>query len=280
MTARQQLAVFYMRTRLKMLASFSKKKAAEKAFEIFCTPMRRSGKPQAPLFEQAEQLSLPVDGVTIHCYRWNKGGKKKILLLHGFESSSKNFERYIEPLTAKQYEVLAFDAPAHGQSGGRQITLPGYIAVIRAVYAAFGPLQGFMAHSFGGLAVAHFLETIPHDAGTTVALIAPATETTTAIGDFFRFLHLRDTVRKEFDALIYLKSGLPPAHFSIPRALEHIRATVLWVHDKEDDITPIRDVQPAIEKHYPNVRFIITEGLGHRRIYREDAVVKAVTEFL
>ena len=39
-------------------------------------------------------------------------------------------------------------------------------------------------------------------------------------------------------------------------------------------------VQPIISKNNPQLRFLITDGFGHRRIYREESVVKAVTEFL
>jgi hypothetical protein len=31
---------------------------------------------------------------------------------------------------------------------------------------------------------------------------------------------------------------------------------------------------------YPNINFLITEGLGHRRIYRDSNIAKAVIDFL
>jgi len=39
-------------------------------------------------------------------------------------------------------------------------------------------------------------------------------------------------------------------------------------------------VRPVMEKQYPNIRFMITEGLGHRNIYRDTKVNHAVTDFL
>ncbi len=160
-----------------------------------------------------------------------------MLILHGFESSVKNFDAYVAGLVEKNYEVIAFDAPAHGVSGGKEITLPLYIEMISAIHFMFGPIQSFMAHSFGGLALAHFMEKIPN-ADCKMALIAPATETKTAIDTFFRFLQLGESVRTEFEKIIEAKSGVASAWFSIPRALENIKAGVLWVHDKNDDVTP------------------------------------------
>jgi pimeloyl-ACP methyl ester carboxylesterase len=276
----QKIAINYIRAKLNLLAVLSKKKAAQKAFDLFCTPLKKTKKELPSVFNKAEKLSVEVVGNNVRGFRWNKGGIKKILILHGFESSSKNFEAYINPLIDKDYEVLAFDAPAHGVSGGKQITLPLYIETIRTVCLKWGPVQSFMAHSFGGLALTHFMETIPHDANTRLALIAPATETKTAIDTFFRFLQLGNDVRKEFEKIILKKSGIRPEFFSIPRALEHLKASILWVHDQYDDVTPLKDVEPVMEKHYPNVQFLITSGLGHRKIYRDSQVIDAVTEFL
>ncbi len=275
----QKLAVNYVRARLNLLAVVSKKKAAEKAFRLFCTPFYRSKKHPPPVFDKAEKMIINVKGNTVRGFRWNKGGTKRILILHGFESSVKNFDAYVRGLIKKNYEVLAFDAPAHGVSGGRQITLPLYIDTIAAIHFETGTIQGFMAHSFGGLALAHFMEKIPN-AATRMVLIAPATETKTAIDSFFRFLQLNEAVRSEFEKLIEVKSGVPSGYFSIPRAMEHIQAKVLWVHDKDDDITPLKDVTPVMEKNYPNVSFFITEGLGHKKIYRDNRVVQEVVNFL
>jgi pimeloyl-ACP methyl ester carboxylesterase len=186
----QKIAINYIRAKLNLLAVLSKKNAAKKAFRLFCTPFKKAGKQLPAIFDTAEKLQVQVHGITVRGFRWNKGGIKRVLLLHGFESSSKNFEAYINPLIDKNYEVLAFDAPAHGVSGGTQITLPVYIDTIRTIYFEVGTIQSFMAHSFGGLAVTHFIEKIPHDMNTRLALIAPATETTTAIDTFFRFLQL------------------------------------------------------------------------------------------
>ena len=276
----QKLAVNYLRARLNLLAVISKKKAAKKAFEIFCTPYYKSKKEAPAIFKEAVPLSVKVKGNTVRGFRWNKGGVKRALILHGFESSSKNFDVYISELVKKNYEVLAFDAPAHGISGGKYITLPLYIEMIHVIHFQFGIIQSFMGHSFGGLAAVHFIEKIPHDATTKLALIAPATEATTAISTFFRFLQLGEGVRAGFEKILQEKSGVEAAYFSIPRALHHINASVLWVHDKDDDITPLKDVEPVMKEQYPNLSFLLTEGLGHKKIYRDGRVIQTVVDFL
>ncbi|HET9056817.1 MAG TPA: alpha/beta hydrolase [Chitinophagaceae bacterium] len=279
----QKLAIRYLRIKLTLLSFLSKRKSAEKALEIFCTPLNKSKKKTTRVFENAEKLRFQMDNYTITGFRWNheaEQNKKRVLLLHGFESTVKNFEGYINPLIEKNYEVLAFDAPAHGESSGKQITLPLYIKTIKTIYEKFGPVQSFISHSFGGLAVTHFMENINHNSDTRIVLIAPATETTTAINSFFEFLRLGDKVKIEFNKLIEEKSGLKPSHFSIRRAVAHLHAKILWIHDEDDDITPLSDVLKIKENKHPNIIFHFTKGLGHRKIYRDSEIIKKIIGFL
>ena len=276
----QKLAVNYLRARLNLTAVLSRQQAAEKAFDIFCTPFYKSKTAAPAIFEKGQPIEFRVHNTVVRGHKWNQGGSKRILILHGFESSAKNFDAYVRVLTAKNYEVLAFDAPAHGRSDGKRITLPDYIHMIEAIYYQFGGLQGMIAHSFGGLAAAHALELLPDNENISLALVAPATETTTAIDTLFRFLQLGKAVRTSFNQIVLEKSGYPPEHFSIGRAIQHIKGPVLWVHDENDEITPLGDVAPVMDAHYSNVSFFITQGLGHRKIYRDDRVVRAVAEFL
>lgn len=276
----QRLAFSYFRTKFKLLSTISKKKAAKKAFELFCTPLRRNIKLLPKIFEQAESLQFKLDGSFIQGWRWNHPAERKLLILHGYESSVTNFDKYIKPFIKKRYEVLAFDAPAHGRSGGKKITAPLFKKMIQEIHKKYGPVQSYMAHSFGGLAVSLALEEISHTSDYRLALIAPATETTTAVDSFFKFLKLDTAVRIEFEKVIIKKAGVSSDWYSIRRAMKHIRAKVLWIQDEEDDITPMSDVLKVKEENYPNIEFVITKGLGHRRIYRDNKVVKSIVDFL
>lgn len=280
----QRIALGYLRTKFKLLTAVSKKKAAERAFALFCTPQSRNRKQIPPVFEKAEPLSFDLHGTTIRGWRVNHDpadkNRRRALILHGFESSVTNFDRYVRPLVKKGYEVLAFDAPAHGRSGGKQINAPVYKQFILAVNARYGPIRSFMAHSFGGLALALALEDISHDEDFRAAFIAPATETSSAITGFFQFLHLDPAIRPEFEKLIVKRSGVSSDWFSIRRALRHIKAKILWLHDEEDMVTPFADAEKVANENHPNLQFVATKGLGHRRIYRDNKVSKAVIDFL
>jgi predicted alpha/beta hydrolase family esterase len=275
----QKVAIGYLRAKLNLIGVVSKKKAAQEAMIIFSTPFRKVKKAVPAIFEKCELIGFRLHGKKIIGYRWNHPSPKKLLVLHGFESSAFNFERYIKPLIKIGYEVIAVDAPAHGKSEGKTINLLDYIETIEETEKRYGPFDAALAHSFGGIAISMYLEKSKRKDKMKLVLIAPATETVTAIDSFFRFLQLNDGIRTEFNKLIHHRTGHWPSHFSIKRVAAQLPAEILWVHDEDDDMTPLSDTEPVQKANYPHIRFMITKGLGHRRIYRDTEVSRIILNF-
>jgi len=273
-------ALTYARVKFKILSILSPRKAAAEAFTLFCTP-EKSNSRKPPVFKTAIHLDENINGIPLKGYQWNKGKQVKVLILHGYSSRAYKFHRYIHPLVKKGYEVLAFDVQAHGGSGGKTVNAAEYRDMIGMILQKYGPVNRFIAHSFGGLAVCLALENIPHDENTKVVLIAPATETSTAIDLAFRILRIKNKkVRKYFDDIILKLSGLPTEWFSVNRAVKNMKASVLWIHDRDDTVTPYSDAEKVKEQNLPNVKFVTTVGLGHRHIYRDVSVKRMVFDFL
>ncbi|HVF81001.1 MAG TPA: alpha/beta hydrolase [Flavisolibacter sp.] len=280
MTLVQRLGLKFIRTKLAVLSRVSKKSAAKKAFELFITPQSRVRQILPPAFQKAEKLNFLFEGITIHGYRFNHPSEKKVVILHGFESSIINFDKYIAPLQDKGYEILGFDAPGHGASGGKTINAINYKNFIHHIIKTYGPVTSFITHSYGGLALSLALEETQHDGSWKVVFMAPATESTTAMNNFFSLLQLDGEVRKEFDLLITRANNKPPEWYSLSRVAAGIKAQVLFLQDKNDTLTPLSDVAPIMAKGYSNFEFIITEGLGHSRIYRDPGTIRSVISFL
>lgn len=276
----KQLGLRYVRTKFKVLSRVSKKKAAEKAFELFTTPQTRVIKELTPVFTKAESLQTHFNGLKTEGFRWNHPAEKKLLILHGYESSVLHFEPYVLPLLKKGYEILAFDAPAHGRSAGRQLNAVDYKNFIHHLLEQYGPVTSFLTHSFGGLALGLALEELPHDESWKAIFVAPATESTTAMKYFVDLVKIDREVQKEFEAFIERANGKPLSWYSVARAAENIKAQVLFLQDRGDTITPLSDVEPIIKKGYPNFRFLISDGLGHSKIYRDKQTIKAIVDFL
>jgi pimeloyl-ACP methyl ester carboxylesterase len=276
----QKFTIFYLRLKFTILSFFSVSWAAKKAFVFFCTPKIRNSKAPTAIFNEAEKLELIFQNLRIVGYRWNFGKSKRMLVLHGFESSMVNFDFYISEGIKAGYEVLAFDAQAHGMSEGKTINIVEYTALIKEVENKYGGFNFMLGHSFGGLAITLYLESLKDQENIKAVLLAPATETTSAIDGYFSFLKLNKRLRKAFDQLIFDLSGQFPSYYSARRAIQNIKASVLWIHDEEDKITPMADVKKVISDNHLNIEFMITQGLGHRRIYRDINVKEKVISFL
>jgi pimeloyl-ACP methyl ester carboxylesterase len=280
MGLKEKLFLFYLRTKLKLLSFLSKKKAAAYAFTLFTTPQYRNKKDLPPLFLSAETIDLDFQTYKLRGYAWNTSSQKKLLVLHGFESSVINFVQYVQPLLDNGFAVYAFDAPAHGRSSGKTVNAVIYKEFIKTLHQKYGPFQNFITHSFGGLALSLALEEMPHDENYKVVFIAPATETTRAVEQLFTLFRLEDSLYPAFEDYIEKISGHRSAWFSVNRASENIKANVLWIHDSEDDMTPMADVEPVMKKKFANFEFYITRGLGHRRIYRDKKVIEKIINFM
>lgn len=281
MKIQQKLAIWFIRTKIVLISLISKRKAGEVAFALFCTPMVRYAGKEAEVFKKAEKLVFSLNGNSIKGYRCNHPQQKKVLLLHGFSSTCHKFDKYAMSLIQKGYEVLAFDAPAHGASEGKTVNAVEYSGMIQKVSEMYGPFDSYIAHSFGGIAICLALEQMPHTHQSKLVLIAPATETTSAIEGALHFLGIKSMkIRNSMDDIIYAKSGNKTEWYSIRRAMKKIHASVLWIHDEDDLITPIADAIKVKEDKHAHVQFLFTKTLGHQRIYKDTHVKNSILNFL
>jgi alpha-beta hydrolase superfamily lysophospholipase len=278
----QRLLVRYHLAKLKAIGLVSSRRAAEKAFELFCTPFPSRGYKIPPVFQKAEKLSFKSEKLHIRGFRWQADhpNGKKILILHGYSSNAYKFERYVSPLLKEGFEVYIFNAPAHGSSDGKQINAAVYRNMVLEAEKLYGPFYGLIGHSLGGLAGALAFEKLPDNDSRKLVLIAPATETHTAISNFFTLLPLDQKIRDEFPVIIKKISGQDVPYVSTSRVVQHITAPVLWIHDKQDTVCPFKDVKPLLKMKLPTVEFVITDGLGHNSIYKESSTCKTVIQFL
>lgn len=273
----------YYKTKLRTIAMVSPRKAAEQAFRVFCTPYSRGIQQKEPvIFHKAIKHTLFFEGLNTKGFQWlpDEPNGQKILIVHGFSSYSYKFEKYIQPLLKEGFEILAFDAPAHGLSEGKMINALIYSRFLQAIEQNWGPVNGFIAHSLGGLATSLLVEVLDRSIGRKMVLIAPATETRSAVNGFYSMFRIKEPVQTEFEQLIMEITGKTVDHFSITRVVQSVRLPILWVHDQGDRICPYQDTIAVQSMQLPHIHFKITEGLGHNKIYRDKQVMATIFDFL
>jgi pimeloyl-ACP methyl ester carboxylesterase len=279
----QRLLIGYYKNKLRTLSYISKERAATEAFRLFCTPYTRKITQKRPaIFTKAEPKLVQFEGLNIKGYGWQSPSPngKKVMILHGFSSYAYKFEHYVPLLLQMGYEVLAFDAPGHGDSEGKIVNALIYKRFICLVNELENGIDAFIAHSFGGLAVSLAMLDLPGAAQKKMVLIAPATETTSALKGFYQMLQVKPDLQAAIETYIISMAGKPISYFSVTQALSVLDTPTLWIHDKKDRICPFSDTLQAQTSAKPHQEFFITEGLGHNKVYRDQGVMKKIGAYL
>jgi len=278
----QRLALTFYRTKIHTIGLVSPRKAAEFAFELFSTPRKPKKKlKEPPVFHKAEKIYLTIGATCLTGFRFlpSQPNGRKILIQHGFSSYSYKFEKYVSLFKKQGFEVVCFDAPAHGLSEGKTINALMYRDTILKIEAEYGPFYGLMGHSLGALASSLAFQEFSNQENRRLVLIAPAVRTQRAIEHFYSILPVDERIKNAITELFKDFTHLPIEEISVSHAIKNIKAPILWVHDKDDKICIFDDVIPIMDAKPANIQFAITEGLGHSRIYKEAAVNNTIDHF-
>jgi pimeloyl-ACP methyl ester carboxylesterase len=287
----ERMYLQYLRTKFTTLGMVSPPVAGKLAFNLFCTPYPKFKKRKAPaIFHQANKIQVKVNGDGIHNdgisilngFEWppHQSSGKTLLIVHGYASCAYKFEQYIQPLLKMGYRVLCFDAPGHGLSQGKYINIVNYQQAIHEIIKHHGPIDYFIGHSLGAITLSMIAETIENPSAHKFVLIAPATKTTSTFERFFNMMHFKEVVRKAFIAEMGKHTHQPISYFEADRALQKYTGPLLWVHDEEDLVCPYKDLKDFQNKAPENIKFLITKGLGHNKVYKTQAVIDKIMAFL
>lgn len=259
-----------------LLAFFSKQKAAEKAFTLFCTPRKGRVLPEQQEFlTQAKSQKIKTNGLELQSYHW-KGKKETILLLHGWESNTYRWRKLITFLKKEDYNIVAFDAPAHGNSTGNLMNVPLYSECTKAIIDIYGP-KFVIGHSAGGMNMLFYHEKYPNDQIEKIVTIGSPSKLRDIMEYYQQLLKFNDKVLEGLDDYFNDSFGYRIHEFSTSEFKGHLSKKGLVIHDKEDTIAPF-SASESVHKNWANSSFYITKGLGHSM--HQDEVSQEIMNFL
>jgi len=251
--------------------------AGELALRAFLTPIR-SPRPEREraLLEVARPLTVSAGGLPLAAWAWGDG--PTVLLAHGWGGRGTQFGALVPALVNRGRRVVAWDAPAHGDSPGRRTTLAGMAEVIRELAGRVGPVDAVVAHSFGAaattIALARGLDV------ARVAYVAPLFTIGGAVERFTSALALSPAARRDFEHGLATANLAGRDDLEGARLVPRLRNTPLLVaHDRDDREVPYAD-GVAVAAAWPGARLVTTAGLGHRRILADPEVIELVAGFV
>jgi pimeloyl-ACP methyl ester carboxylesterase len=250
--------------------------AVRVAERLFLTPPRgQRPRTEVDLLATACARSMIAGGRRIETWSWGTG--PRVLLVHGWGGRGAQLGAFVGPLLTRGFSVVTFDAPGHGASDRRVVTIPEMTAAIRAVAASGPSLAGLIAHSVGAVCATRALyEGL--EVGAAVYL-GPAADLVGPAARFTERLGFSRSVREQLHRRIEMRIGQPWSAFDVTALAPALDTPLLVIHDRGD-----AEVQwqhgAAISRAWSSAELLMTDGLGHRRLLRAPQVVRAAVAFL
>jgi pimeloyl-ACP methyl ester carboxylesterase len=262
---------------LNILAIFRPSYAAKKGFDLFCTPFKiKLSERQKEFMRTAELSTMSSESLPdIQVYKWGNGSKR-VLLVHGWQSHSFRWIKYILKLKELNYTVYAFDAPASGYSKGKILNVPHYGEVLDEFLKQYGDFNYAVGHSLGAFMLFYYLKDYNKKAFEKLVSIACPGEATDFVDIYVDALGInnrtKNLITKEF-----MKRYKAPSYYSLDNFTKNIEIPGLYIHDKQDKEVPFSYTK-VLEKNWPSAEKMYTDGLGHKM--RSPDVVSRVIDFL
>jgi pimeloyl-ACP methyl ester carboxylesterase len=243
-------------------------------------PPPRDLRNELKLLETAERGRFLIEpGIenpseTIEYYSWGNT-PKRVLCVHGWGGKATQFFGFVPALLQADFQVLAFDAPAHGRSSGIFASGPAFANAASVLAAKFGPLEGVIAHSIGGAAT--IVALTQSMKARRVVLLAPMAFVMPSLESFARQRNLPSEVTAELFRLF--REKYPDRILNLPTLVDPFRFPALIIHDPEDPDVPFSDGK-AIADRWNEATLLAIPKVAHWSILRNRQVVQASVNFL
>ena len=263
-------------TILRIADRLSSRLSSRLLYWLWCHALRHPPSPKEQLFKaEAKATGFSVNGVN---YKFHSLGDGPVVLtVHGWDGRGTQMMSFFKPLVDAGFKVVTFDAHGHGESPGQQTNGVIISDMIVEISNRVGGCYAMIAHSMGGSFALVALEKISVE---KVVLIAPPQNLEAAYQKVKMRLDIPDRPGRLFKERF--ERNFPNAwnRFSIDQMvtkLAHVKGLI--IQDRDDDFV-YPDESKAIHERWKGSELLFTEGLGHRKILRDDVVVQRTVDFL
>jgi pimeloyl-ACP methyl ester carboxylesterase len=249
------------------------------AMRLFFTPAARGRRARlvgVPTHWQPHRHRFE-SGTLVSWQRQDTAGRPRVLLAHGWAGDAQQMRALGEAVAAVGFDPVLLDLPAHGASEGARATLPQWVRALFSASAGLGPWYGVIAHSLGALAATHAAAR-----GLSVerlVLIAPSPPPALFLRWFAAGLGLTDALAERMEQAILRREGVGVEQFGPDWLGARVALPTLVLHDSDDRTAPLATGR-ALAGALRGARLHVTQGLGHRRILDDAAVVAAAVQHL
>src|SRR5215207_1967873 len=252
----------------------------KKVYQAFFGPARYDEKTSdREIIEWGKNYRIKFDGGELAVSTWGSNGPV-VLLMHGWGGARAQMTGFVDPLLFAGYRVVAYDQPAHGESGGKTTNLLEIAPTMDLIAKHEGPFHGIIAHSFGTLITSYALVNLNFPPPARLVYFGAFNQLLDSLPRFQVLAGLSDEIMDGFRVLLYENYGRAVLESITNEALTpRLPIPALMFHDKADNVTPVEDSR-AIAQVWKQAQYIETEGLGHRGALQSKSIHEQVVKFL
>lgn len=261
---------------LQLISVFSPKLAANIAFKLFCTPINKKLRErEIEILKTASTENIDFEDTFIKKYTWGNGSKTA-LLVHGWESNAGSLGAFVNLLLENNYKVVAFDCPAHGQSGGKQTTLFRNSDAALRIINQLDHIDVAITHSFGSVVL---MNAILHQKKISLhklMMITTPNKLQKAFDDFYDLLQINNRVKQMMELKVEKLYRVKISEMTASKLCHQIHLDrVMILHDINDKVIPYENAE-AVAQNLKNCELIPIENAGHYKILWDKRVLKLV----
>lgn len=262
---------------INFLSYVHSQKAIDLSYALFSQPrigrLRKESLPK--VLKHADTETFHHNEHHFQTYVW-KGNETKILLVHGWESNASRWEKTLPHLQKTGSTIIAIDAPAHGQSSGKEFNVPLYAEFINKTVEKYQP-DIIIGHSIGGAACVYHQYLFPNTSINKMVILGAPSDLKTLIDNYVSMLSLNTKMFSLLESCFMNRFNFKLEDFSGQKFASEFNISGLVAHDISDDVVSFEEGK-KIASTWKNSQFIETKGLGHGM--HDDELYQKVIEFL
>lgn len=247
--------------------------AVQKLFGIVKAP---HDEPTKEFLGRCQSHSITLKNNNYKYYQ--QGNGPTVMLVHGLHSNLGSMVPIAQDLIEQGFNVVLFDAPAHGEAIGTQTTHMEAREVIRKIGSQLGEIHAIVCHSLGGIWT---LCAWNNDllAKTLISIASPSNYKF-LVEQFVELHQIKNEIADGIAKQLERRFGETLwVDFSPAEIVKAIGVPGLIIHGKNDDFVPPAHAA-QLHSNWGKAKVEMIDGIGHFDIVGSPKVRELITTYL
>ncbi len=268
-----------MKLIIQILQLFSPKLVSRIAYKFMSNPrIRKLRDSEEKVLRKSTMEKVAYKSFEIQKYQWGNQNHKTALLIHGWEGQAGNFAEIVDVLVQKKYNVVAYDAPAHGKSSIAKTTMFEFANFLESQFTSLNP-RLIISHSFGSVNTATIFRNNPDFKLDLWIMVTTPHKFLTRVNEISNHFGIKNKARVKLIRLIQddTNEDINQLNMSVYcQELTNVKKAII-VHSKTDRVLPIEGAR-EVDKAFVKSKLIELDNLGHYSTLLSDELKRIILQ--